>query len=204
MVSTGLIVRVEARAGKDAQVESFLTDAVAAVAEEPGTTAWFGIRFGRSEYGIVDVFPDEDSRTAHLEGPVAAQLTSEVGELFVGDPEIEHVDVLAHKLPQADTSHELRKGILLELPADPDARDDMEQFLRDAQAIAEEEPGTVAWFALRLGDARYAIFDVFEDDGARFAHLTGQVPRQLATKAVSLLDGFPDLNLLDVVATELA
>jgi hypothetical protein len=63
-----LLVHLESKAGKASEVEGFLTSALPAVRQEAGTTAWFAIRFGRSEYGIFGVLPDDASRDAHLNG----------------------------------------------------------------------------------------------------------------------------------------
>jgi len=99
MVSKGLIVRLEAKAGKEEEVASFLADALPLVAEEPQTIAWFALRSGHSSFAIVDVFPDEAGRRAHLEGAVAAALSGRAGEILAQPPAIEPVDVLAAKLP---------------------------------------------------------------------------------------------------------
>lgn len=100
MVKTALLVRLEAKPGKEAEVESFLRSGLPIVEEEPGTVAWFGIRLGPSTFGIFDAFPDEAGRQAHLSGRVAAALTERASELFAKPPAIEKVDVLAAKLPQ--------------------------------------------------------------------------------------------------------
>jgi hypothetical protein len=68
MVSVALLVRLEAKAGKEAEVESFLKGGLAIVREEPATTAWFAIRLGPSTFGIFDAFPDDAGRQAHLSG----------------------------------------------------------------------------------------------------------------------------------------
>jgi len=99
MVTTGLFVRLEAKPGKDAEVESFLRSGLSLVEVEPATTAWFAIRLGPSTYGIFDVFPDENGRQAHLSGKVASALIQRAGELFAQPPSIERIDVLAAKLP---------------------------------------------------------------------------------------------------------
>src|SRR4029079_9337788 len=72
MVTVGLLVRLEARPGKEADLETFLRGGLALVEAEPATTAWFGIRLGPSTFGIFDAFPDEGGRSAHLSGRVAA------------------------------------------------------------------------------------------------------------------------------------
>ena len=99
MVTVGLVVRMEAKPGKEADVQKFLEGGLAIVQEEPATTAWFAIRWGPSTFGIVDFFPDEAGRDAHLSGRVAAALMANASELLSEAPAIEKVDVLASKLP---------------------------------------------------------------------------------------------------------
>ena len=99
MVKVALFVRLEAKPGKEKEVESFLLDGLPIVEEEPATTAWFGIRLGPSTFGIFDAFPDEAGRQAHLSGKVAAALMANAAELFAEPPSIEKVDVLAAKVP---------------------------------------------------------------------------------------------------------
>ena len=97
-VTKGLLVRIEAKPGKESDVEDFLNQGKSLVEDEPQTTAWFAIRLGESTYGIFDVFPDEDGRNAHLGGEVAKALGENAGELY-SDPQIEKLDVIASKLP---------------------------------------------------------------------------------------------------------
>jgi quinol monooxygenase YgiN len=99
MVKVALLVRLEAKPGKEADVESFLRSGLPVVQEEPATTAWFALRLGPSTFGIFDAFPDESGRQAHLSGQVAAALMARASELFSQPPVIEKVDVLAVKLP---------------------------------------------------------------------------------------------------------
>ena len=99
MVKTALFVRLEAKPGKEAEIESFLQSGLPLVEDEPATVAWFGIRLGPSTFGIFDAFPDEAGRQAHLAGKVAAALMAKASELFSTPPNIEMVDVLAAKLP---------------------------------------------------------------------------------------------------------
>lgn len=99
MVKVALFVRLEAKPGKEKDVESFLLGGLPLVEEEPATTTWFGIRLGPSTFGIFDAFPDDAGRQAHLSGKVAAALMANAAELFAEPPSIEKVDVLAAKLP---------------------------------------------------------------------------------------------------------
>ena len=200
MVSQGLLVRLEARPSRDDDVEKFLRSALPLVRQEPATTAWFAIRFGRSEYGIFDVFPDEASREAHLAGPVAMALMDQADALFAQPPRIQRLTVLADKLPGIDPHEPDTKALLLTFKAKAGHEQQVEQFLRDARPLVEQEPKTTAWFAIQLNNGDYGIFDAFPDNGGRFTHLTGHVPRELAKHALSLLGSVPDIEMLNVLA----
>jgi quinol monooxygenase YgiN len=100
MVKVALFVRLEAKPGKEKEVERFLIEGLPLAMEEPATTVWFGIRLGPSTFGIFDAFPNEAGRQAHLSGKVAAALMGKAGELFSAPPSIEKVDVIAAKLPR--------------------------------------------------------------------------------------------------------
>jgi len=99
MVTVALYVRLEAKPGKEAEVETFLRGGLAIVQQEPATTAWFALRMGPSTFGIFDAFPDDAGRQAHLSGRVAAALMAKASELLAKPPAIEKVNVLAAKLP---------------------------------------------------------------------------------------------------------
>jgi quinol monooxygenase YgiN len=100
MVNVGLLVRLEAKPGKEADVESFLRSGLPLAQQEPATITWYAIRLGPSTFGIFDTFPDESGRQAHLNGPIAAALMSKASELLSQPPTIETVDILAAKIPQ--------------------------------------------------------------------------------------------------------
>ena len=99
MVKTALYVHLEAKPGKEQEVEAFLLSGLPLVEQEPATTAWFGLKLGPSSFGIFDAFPDEAGRDAHLNGKVAAALMAKAGDLLASPPSINKVDVLAAKLP---------------------------------------------------------------------------------------------------------
>jgi quinol monooxygenase YgiN len=99
MVTKGLIVRLEAKAGEEEAVDRFLRGALPLVRQEPETIVWFALRLGRSTFAIVDAFASEEGRRAHLEGRVAAALMENAETLLAEAPVIEQVDVLAARLP---------------------------------------------------------------------------------------------------------
>jgi quinol monooxygenase YgiN len=94
-------------------------------------------------------------------------------------------------------------GLLVMLEAKPGKEDELASFLAGALPLVEQEPQTTAWFAVRLGAARFAIFDTFPDDAGRDAHLAGQVAAALMEHAPDLLVQAPDIQKLDVVAKKL-
>jgi quinol monooxygenase YgiN len=98
MVKVALLVRLEAKPGKESAVEEFLRSGLALVQQEPATTTWYGIKLGPSTYGIFDTFADDAGRQAHLTGRVAAALMAKAGELLARPPSIEKVDILAAKV----------------------------------------------------------------------------------------------------------
>jgi quinol monooxygenase YgiN len=100
MVKVGLLVRLEAKPGKENEVEAFLRSALPLVEAEPATVVWFALRLGPATFGIFDAFGDEAGRNAHLQGRVAAALGAKASELLATPPTIERVDVLAARLSQ--------------------------------------------------------------------------------------------------------
>lgn len=98
-VNVALLVRLEARTGKEAEVAELLRGAQSIVEGEPATITWFAVQFGPTSFGIFDAFPDDSGRQAHLTGQVAEALMSRAEELFVVPPDIQQLDVLASKLP---------------------------------------------------------------------------------------------------------
>lgn len=97
-VSVGLLVRFEARPGREQDVVDLLRNALSLVQKEPDTVRWFGLRFGPSSFGIFDAFPDESGRRAHVDGDVAAALEESVGTL-IEQPTFDQVDVLVERPP---------------------------------------------------------------------------------------------------------
>ncbi|MGA8876098.1 MAG: antibiotic biosynthesis monooxygenase [Candidatus Korobacteraceae bacterium] len=97
MVKLALLVRLEAKPGKEEEVAEFLRSALPLAQGEPGTVSWFAFRIGASTFGIFDTFNDEAGRQAHLSGPIAAALMAKAPELLAQPPIIEKLDLLAGK-----------------------------------------------------------------------------------------------------------
>src|SRR6266567_5715189 len=93
-VKLGLWVRLEAKPGKETDVEDFLRGGLSLVQQEPATVAWFAIRLGKSTFGIFDVFPDETGRQAHLSGRLAAALMERIPELLSQAPKVDMLEII--------------------------------------------------------------------------------------------------------------
>lgn len=99
MLTLGLVARLEAKAGKESDVEAFLKQGLQMAIQEHSTPVWFALRLGRSTYMIFDAFSDEGGRQKHLHGPIAQALMAQAPHLFSAAPLIEPLDVLGAKLP---------------------------------------------------------------------------------------------------------
>lgn len=98
MVRVALLVRLQAKPGKEAEVARFLESALVLANQEVTTPIWFGLRLGPATFGIFDAFTDEAGRKAHLAGQIAAALMAKASELLTEPPQIEQVEVLAAKI----------------------------------------------------------------------------------------------------------
>ena len=98
-VNVGLLVRLEAKPGKESEVEKFLQSGLAVVQGEPATITWYAMRLSATTFGIFDTFPDNSGRDAHLNGQLAAALMAKAADLFSKPPQIEKIDILSAKLP---------------------------------------------------------------------------------------------------------
>ena len=97
MINVGLVVLLEARPGKEEELAQLLVGALPLAQAESGTTVWYALRSGPTSFAIVDAFPDEEARNAHLDGAIARALLARADELLVSPPDIRKVDVLAAK-----------------------------------------------------------------------------------------------------------
>jgi len=102
MTNEALFVRLEAKPGKEKDVEQFLRSGLQLVNREHDTISWYALRLGPSTFGIFDTFPDDKGRQAHLNGEVARALMSRSSELFSKQPSIEKADILVAKMPEME------------------------------------------------------------------------------------------------------
>lgn len=79
------------------------------------------------------------------------------------------------------------------LTAKAEKADELATFLAGAQPLAEAEPATLPWYAVRLAPDRFVIFDTFADDKGRQAHLEGPIAAALMAHADNLLAAPPEI-----------
>ena len=93
-------------------------------------------------------------------------------------------------------------GILALLEAKPGKGDALGDFLHQGRELAAQEDGTVTWYAFKVSDTTYGIFDTFEAEDGRQAHLNGQIPAALGQVSDDLLAAPPDIRPVDVIAVK--
>jgi quinol monooxygenase YgiN len=101
MLTVSLVVRLEAKPGKEADLAAFLMQGLELARQEATTPVWFALRINPSTFAIFDAFADEAGRQAHLAGPIAQALMAQAPNLLASPPVIERVDVLGAKLPKS-------------------------------------------------------------------------------------------------------
>src|SRR5689334_16023917 len=94
------------------------------------------------------------------------------------------------------------RGLLALLEAKPRNGPELAEFLRSGRELAAAEGGTVTWYAFRLSDTTFGIFDTFAGEDDRQAHLGGRIPEALGQVGPDLLAGAPDIRLTDILAVK--
>ncbi|HXH79623.1 antibiotic biosynthesis monooxygenase [Nocardioides sp.] len=94
------------------------------------------------------------------------------------------------------------RGLLALLEAKAGKGDALGEFLKQGRELAVAEDGTVTWYAFKISDTTYGIFDTFEGEEGRQAHLNGQIPAALGQIGPDLLATGPDIKTVDVIAVK--
>ncbi len=199
----GLLVTMKAKTGKEKEVKDFLLSGLPLVLQEPETVSWFALQINESTFGIYDTFEVEAGRQDHLTGEVAIALLAHADNLlesFDVNTSIQPVNVIAsnHK------SGTQKKGLLVIMNAQAGKSEAVEDFLQTGKQLVADEPETLAWYAFKLGDTTYAIFDTFANDSGREAHLTGKVAAALMENAPIMLTDFKAtaIKKVDILASK--
>jgi len=105
MAKPAIWAEVEAKPGKEQAVAEFLKSAQALAEREQGTLTWYAVKLGGANFGIFDTFADEKGREAHLNGEIAKALFAKTQELFVWEPKVHKIEILAAKIPAGAKAH---------------------------------------------------------------------------------------------------
>jgi quinol monooxygenase YgiN len=98
----------------------------------------------------------------------------------------------------------MKVGLLVRIEAKPEFADEVEAMLRGARELAEREEGTVAWFAFRESATTFGVFDTFEDEQGRQAHLSGRIASALGEAALTKLSVAPVIAPVDLLGTKIS
>jgi len=105
------------------------------------------------------------------------------------------------EIPGSEVGRMVKVGLYVRLKAAEGREDDVADFLRQGQQMVQEEPGTTVWYALKLDEGTFAIFDAFEDDEGRDAHLNGAVAQALGDNADMFAEE-PSIHQVEVLASK--
>lgn len=94
----------------------------------------------------------------------------------------------------------VKSALLVRLEAKPDKEEELGALLANSLPMAQNEPGTIHWFALRIGPSTYGIFDTFEKEEGRQAHLNGPIAAALVARAPELLSKPPVIEQVELLA----
>ena len=93
-------------------------------------------------------------------------------------------------------------GIIALLEAKPGKGDELGEFLKSGRALAVAERDTITWYAFKISETEYGIFDSFETEEGRQAHLNGEIPTALGQVASDLLAKDPDIRTVDIISVK--
>lgn len=93
-------------------------------------------------------------------------------------------------------------ALLARVEARPGKEEAVEQFLKNALSLAQDEEATVSWYALKMGPSTFGIFDTFNDEAGREAHLSGKIASALMEHAGELLSAPPQIEKVDLMAVK--
>ena len=97
METLAILAVVEAKPGKEREVENFLKSALPLAQTETKTVRWYALKLGPSTFGIFDTFADQSGRDAHLKGEIAKALFAKADELFAKPPQVQRPEIIAVK-----------------------------------------------------------------------------------------------------------
>lgn len=94
------------------------------------------------------------------------------------------------------------KALWVMLKAKPGKEADVEAFLAQGASLAQQEPGTLTWYGVKMGPGVYGVFDTFEDEAGRDAHLNGEIAKALMANAPDLFSNELRIEKMDILASK--
>lgn len=94
-------------------------------------------------------------------------------------------------------------GLLARIEAKPEHAAHVQKLLEGALELARQETQTVTWYSFKIGPTSFGVFDTFEDEAGRQAHLNGKIAAALMEIAPTMLASAPDIQKIDVLAAKL-
>ncbi|KAJ7285178.1 hypothetical protein C8J57DRAFT_1290633 [Mycena rebaudengoi] len=208
-VSLGFFVPLHAKEDKIDEIKQFLGVGYDLIQEENETIQWYGVQYNDHTpptFAVVDTFRTEGGRDFHLHGKVADALMANASTLLSSGPEIIRTNVLANKVTEGDKSRTtgLTVGLRALLTAKPDKVQAVKDFLISLLPIVGTESGTRVWYALQFdGTNEFSLWDFFESDVGRHAHINGKAAAAVFASAEELFASPPDVAMFDVVVASI-
>jgi len=93
-------------------------------------------------------------------------------------------------------------GLLATVKAKPGKESDVASFLKEAVKLAKKEEKTITWYSFQISENSFGIFDTFENEDGREAHLNGAIAEKLMANADKLLAEQPEIKKIDILASK--
>ncbi|KAI0058817.1 hypothetical protein BV25DRAFT_1918931 [Artomyces pyxidatus] len=180
---------------------SFLHASKAFVLAEPGTMQWFGYKVTPDgPWCIFDTFPSEAARAAHTGGDLARALAANASELLSRAPQIDRLDVLAHKVLRGRNAPTVGVRVLMHAKPDFASIAGLRNALMARYSGVAKEDFTPYWYAFQKNEMTFGIFGAFYDEAGRRAHVAHAGTQILMSKLEDLTEGGPEVSFFDIIA----
>ncbi|MEO5946326.1 MAG: antibiotic biosynthesis monooxygenase [Chitinophagaceae bacterium] len=93
-------------------------------------------------------------------------------------------------------------ALLARVEAKPGKEQVVADFLKSALPLAQAETDTVSWYGLKINDNTFGVFDTFETEDGRTAHLQGEIAKALMANAAELFSKDPVIEFVDLLAVK--
>ena len=195
-----MFIEIEAKSESQDEIANFLRNAVDAAEHEPDTRDWYALRFDAQHFALFDTFDGHLGRLKHIAGEIGRGLVVKSFTSLSGLPDMSSSEIVAAKLPNGTTQARLALYVPIETRLGQGR--DFGEMLVAAKQMADAEPGTIAWYALRSGPNDFAIIDFFADEEGRQAHLNGPIAAALKEQVGRFLDVMPEIRQAEVLASK--